>query len=382
MSTGEVMKANALLMEEPGELAQREVDIPEIGPGEVLLRVEISGICGTDVHMYEGGMDLDFPVVPGHEFAGVIEEVGEDVETDSKGEEVAVGDAATVCPGIVCGDCWYCNNVPARPTTCRNRDVYGYFNVDQPPHGHGGFSEYVVIEDRASFYKLPDDMDVELGALAEPLSVATHALEQAYAPGVPHAREGFGPGKTVAVQGVGPVGLLTVAAANNAGAGNIIAIDAVESRLDLAEEFGADLLVDLNEHDGDDELVEHVNGLTNGNVGPDVVIEAAGYPPAVRQGIELLRDGGTLVEVGHFAYNGEVEINPTRLVQKYVDVKGSLVYPPNQFETSISLLDQLDGDVPFRDLFNYKASFDDATEAYEKQANGEAYRATIHPGGV
>lgn len=77
-----------------------------------------------------------------------------------------------------------------------------------------------------------------------------------------------------------------------------------------------------------------------------------------------------------------MEINPTRLVQKYVDVRGSLVYPPNQFETSISLLDQLEGEVPFRDLFNYKVGFDEATEAYEKQASGEAYRATIHPGSV
>lgn len=376
------MNANALVMEEPGSLAQREIDIPAIDDDEVLLRVELCGICGTDVHMYDGGMELDFPVVPGHEFAGVIEEIGDAVETDSKGERIIQGDAAAVVPGIVCGECWYCNNVPARPTTCKNRDVYGYFNVNDPPHGHGGFSEYVVIEDRASFYKLPDGMDVELGALTEPLSVATHALEQAYTPGMPHVREGFGPGKTIAVQGVGPVGLLTVAAANNAGASNIIAIDGIESRLGLAEGFGADNLVDLNEHEDDDELVSHVDGLTNGNVGPDVVIEAAGYPPAVRQGIELLRDGGTLVEVGHFAYNGDVEINPTRLVQKFVDVRGSLVYPPNQFETSISILDQLEGDVPFRELFNYKVGFDEATAAYEKQASGEAYRATIHPGGV
>lgn len=327
-------------------------------------------------------MDLEFPVVPGHEFAGIIEEVGDAVAADSKGEPISVGDAATVVPGIVCGDCWYCNNVPARPTTCKNREVYGYFNVDAPPHGHGGFSEYVVIREDASFYKLPDDMDVELGALAEPLSVATHALEQAYAPGMPHAREGFGPGKSVVVQGAGPVGLLTIAAANNAGAGTIIAVDGIDKRLEMAETFGADELVDIDDHDGEDALIQAVKDRTNGNVGPDVAIEAAGFPPAVRQGIEMVRDGGTLVEVGHFAYNGEVEINPTRIVQKFVDVRGSLVYPPSQFETSISLLDQLEDEVPFRDLFNYKVGFEDATEAYEKQASGDAYRATIHPGGV
>ena len=376
------MKASALVMEEPGSLAQREIDIPDITEDQVLLRVELSGICGTDVHMYEGGMDLDFPVVPGHEFSGTIEEIGANIAADSKGESISVGDAATVVPGIVCGDCWYCNNVPARPTTCENREVYGYFNVDAPPHGHGGFSEYLVITNDASFYRLPDDMDVELGALTEPLSVATHALEQAYQPGMPHAREGFGPGKSVAVQGAGPIGLLAIAAANNAGAGNIIAVDAIDDRLQMAATFGADDLVNIENHDGDEDMIAEVKARTNGGVGPDVAIEAAGLPPAVRQGMEMVRDGGTLVEVGHFAYNGEVEINPTRIVQKELSVYGSLAYPPTQFESAIELLDQLKDNVPFEKLFNAKTALDDAEQAYEAPESGEAYRATIHPHGI
>lgn len=374
------MNANALVMEGPETLATREIEVPDIGPKEVLIRVELSGICGTDVHMYEGGIDLDFPVIPGHEFAGVVEEIGAERQSDSKGEEISEGDAVTVVPGIVCGECWYCNNVPARPQTCENREVYGYFSVDEPPHAHGGFSEYLIIKEKASFYKLPDDMDVELGALAEPLSVATQALERAYAPGLPSAREGFGIGKNIAVQGAGPIGLLTIAAASVAGADQIIAVDAVDDRLDLAEDFGATDRISLTEHEDTEALTAAIQGRTNGNVGPDVVVEAAGVPAALAQGIEFVRDGGSVVEVGHFAYNGEVEINPTRIVQKDIDIIGSLVYPPNQFETSISLLDQLEDDVRFRDLFNFKVGFDDAEEAYAKQASGEAFRATIHPG--
>jgi threonine dehydrogenase-like Zn-dependent dehydrogenase len=224
-------------------------------------------------------------------------------------------------------------------------------------------------------------MDVELGALAEPLAVATRAFERGYRPGVPDAREGFGIGKSVTVQGAGPIGLLTMSAAKAAGAGQVIAVDAVEERLDLATEFGATDTVDLTEHD-DEGLVDEVKGRTNGGVGSDLVIEAAGVPVALRQGIELARDGGTLVEVGHYAYNGEVEINPTRIVQKDLDVHGSLAYPPNQFETAIALLDQLRGEIPFERLFNYRAGFDDAESAYEKQESGEAYRATIHPSGT
>ncbi|UWG47093.1 Threonine dehydrogenase or related Zn-dependent dehydrogenase [Halanaeroarchaeum sp. HSR-CO] len=369
-------------MEEPGELAVRQLDVPDLEPKDILVKVELSGICGSDVHMYEGGMDLEFPVVPGHEFAGVIEDVGSDVETDSRGSPVEPGDKVTVVPGVVCNECWYCNNVPTRPTTCKNRDVYGFMSTEYRQGIHGGFSEYMIADGRSSFYKLPDDMDVELGALVEPLSVATRAFERAYSPGIPDAREGIGVGKSVAIQGAGPVGLLAMSAAQAAGAGQVIAVDAIEERLSLAEDFGATHLVDITDFDGDDDLIRGVKELTPGNVGPDAVIEAAGIPDAFRQGIELPRDGGTLVEVGHYAYSGETEVNPTRVVQKDLDIRGSLAYPPNQFETSISLLDQLKDEIPFDTLFNYKVGFDDAESAYEKQKSGEAYRATIHPSGV
>jgi len=376
------MKSNALVMESPGTLEEREIEVPEPEAGEVLMRVERSGICGTDVHMNGGGMELDFPVVPGHEFAGFVEQVGGDDQTDSKGEPVSEGDAVTVVPGVVCGECWFCNNVPARPTTCNDRDVYGFMNVEYGHRGHGGFSEYVLIDKDASFYKLPDSLDVSLGALAEPTSVATRAFERSFSPGMPDAREGFGVGKSVAIQGAGPIGLLAMSAANVAGAGRVIAIDAIEERLGVAEEFGATETVDLTAYEDEEDLIDEVHGRVAGDVGPDVVIEAAGVPDAVRQAIEVVRDGGTVVEVGHYAYNGEVEINPTRIVQKDVNLFGSLAYPPNQFETSISLLDQLQDDVPFGDLFNHQVGFEDAESAYEAQASGEAYRATIHPGGV
>lgn len=376
------MRSTALVMEEPGVLAQREVEVPGLGDGDVLVEVELSGICGSDVHMNGGGMDLDFPVLPGHELAGMAADLGDDVETDAKGDPLSEGDPVTVVPGIVCGECWYCNNVPTRPTTCQNRDVYGFLPFEYRQGLHGGFSEYMVADERASVYKLPEGMDVELGALAEPLAVATRAFERAHAPGVPDAREGFGIGKSVAVQGAGPIGLLTISAANAGGAGQIIAVDAIDERLEMAERFGATDTVNLTEYEDDDALVREVKSRTSGNVGPDVAIEAAGIPIAVRQGIEMVRDGGTYVEVGHYAYNGEVELNPTRIVQKDVNVFGSLAYPPNQFETALSLLDQLEGDVPFGELFNYRVGFDGAEAAYEAQESGEAYRATIHPGGV
>jgi len=371
--------ARAVVMTDPGRVEERELEVPEPGPEEVLLRVELNGICGTDVHMNEGGMDLQFPVVPGHEFAGTVEEVGEDVATDSGGTPVEAGDHATVVPGISCGECWYCTNLPSRPLACEDRRVYGFRSAEDPPHGHGGMSEYVLVEADATFYRLPDGMSVEEGALVEPTSVATHALERAYEPGLPHTRESFGIGKTVAVQGAGPIGLLACAAADHAGAGQVIALDVIDERLSLAREFGATDAVDVGDHDDEDAFVDALKERTPGGVGPDVVVEAVGHPDAVRQGLRLARNAGTFVEVGHYADAGTTEINPTDVVQKELDIYGSLAYPPNQFETAISMLSRA-GDVPFTDLFNFDAGFDRAADAYEAQAAGEAYRATVRPG--
>jgi 2-desacetyl-2-hydroxyethyl bacteriochlorophyllide A dehydrogenase len=373
------MRSRTLVMEEPGSLAVREIDVPEIGAGELLVEIELSGVCGTDVHLNEGGMALEFPVVPGHEFSGTVVEAGEGVETDSAGHEVGEGDAVTVVPGRACGNCWYCVNVPTRPTACTERVVYGFRNVKEGPGLHGGMSEYVVVESDADVYRLPNGMDVELGALIEPLAVASHALERGYQPGLPNAREGFGLGQTVVVQGAGPIGLLTVAAATAAGADRVISIDLIEERLKLAEGFGATDAIDLREYDGEDDLIQAVKGTTPGGVGPDLVVEAVGQPSAFRQGLKMPRNGGTLVEVGHFADAGEVSINPTDIVQNDVSVVSSYVYPPTQFGTALSLLERNGDRFPFAELFNHRTGLDEAADAFEKQASGEAYRATIHP---
>jgi threonine dehydrogenase-like Zn-dependent dehydrogenase len=371
------MDSEAVVMADPGTLERRTLEVPDPGPDEVLVEVELNGVCGTDVHMFGGGMDLGFPVLPGHEFAGRAVEVGENVETDSAGNAVAEGDAVTVVPGYNNAEDWYTRNLPTRPLACTDRSVYGFRPVEEYPAVHGGMSEYVLVEEPAYFYRLPDGLPTELGALVEPMSVATHAVERAYRPGVPGAREGLGPGQTVAVQGAGPIGQLTIAAADHVGAGTVVAVDMVDARLDLAGAFGATDTVDIEGLD-DGEIADAVAERTPGGVGPDVVVEAVGHPTAFAQAIDIVRDAGTVVEVGHYADAGTVEVNPTDIVQKELDIHGSLAYPPTQFETGLATV--ADADKPFADLFNYRVGFDGADDAFAAQAEGEAYRATIHPG--
>lgn len=367
-------------MEEPGDFEIRTFDLPEVGPNDVLMRVELNGVCGTDVHINEGGMDLEFPILPGHEFAGRVERLGEAVETDARGKPLEEGDPITAIPFWPVENDWYSENLPTREVLYEG--ITGLGLAPAKSGDVGGMSEYIVLPEDADVFRLPDDLNLEFGALAEPLSIGVRAYERATLPGMPDVNEGVGLGSSIAVQGAGPIGLLTIAAANAAGSGQIIAIDAIEERLDLAREFGATDTVDITNCDGEDEIVQAVKAKTDSGKGPTAVIEATGIPETVRQAIEIPHDGGIFVEAGHYAYNGEVEINPTRIVQKELTILGSKAAPSSQFQTAVELLPQLAERVPLEDLFNYKVSMEDVEDAYETQAGGGALRASIHPHGV
>lgn len=373
---------NAVVMEEPGEFDVREFDLPPVGPDDVLLRVELNGICGTDVHINHGGMDLDFPILPGHEFAGTVEELGENVDTDEFGRSLEVGDPITGMPFWKTEEDWYSRNMPHREQLFTGIAGLG---LEPAETGNvGGMSEYVLLPQQTAVYKLPDALDIEHGALAEPMSIAVHAFERSVEAGFPLVKEGVGLGSNVAVQGAGPIGLLTMAVADRAGGNQIIAIDALEDRLELAEEFGATDTVDVTEFEADDGVIQRVKDLTDSGLGPDAVFEAAGVPQAVAQGIEMPHDGGYYVEVGHYAYNGEVEINPTRIVQKELTILGSKAAPSSQFGAGVKLLGDIVDDVPLKDLFNYPVDMtvESVEDAYDTQADGKAMRASIHPHGT
>ena len=373
------METRAVVME-PGTFTVDEFELPELGPGDVLMRVELNGVCGTDIHINEGGMDLEFPILPGHEFAGRVERLGPAVETDARGVPLGVGDPITAIPFWQVEEDWYSKNVPTRPVLFEGITGLG---LEPATTGNvGGMSEYIVLPEETDVYRIPDGVDPELGALAEPLSIGVRAYERATMPGFPDVNEGVGLGSSVAVQGAGPIGLLAIAVASIAGSGQVIAIDAIEERLSFARKFGATDTVNITDHDGEAEIVRAVKETTDHGRGPTAVIEATGVPASVRQAIEIPHDGGIFVEAGHYAYSGEVEINPTRIVQKELTILGSKAAPPSQFRTAVELLPKLADSMPLDELFDCKVSLDDVAEAYETQAAGDAYRATVHPHGV
>ena len=349
----------------------KTVDYPEleVEPNALILKTELCGVCGTDMHLYGGNMAIPFPVIPGHEFVGTIEEIGDKATSlEVKGQPLAEGDRVVVVPGTnrFCGDCYFCRFMPHKPTLCTNRKVLGVNMTSvEPPHLLGGWAERIYVDaEHFWVYRVPDEVPPEVAVLTEPMAVSSRAFERAYAPGLPTFGEGFGVGGTVAVQGAGAIGLLTIATAKIAGAGKIVSIDMVDERLRMAERLGADHIIDMRAYKTSEERVSEVQRLTNG-LGADVVVECVGVPAAVPEGIDMTRRGGKFVEVGHYTDPGNVPVNPHTICFKDMDVLGSWTYPPTQFGTVLELMRQSMGRLPLDEVVTKVYGVEEAQTAID-----------------
>lgn len=329
-------QVQAAVLTGPGRLEVHEFPRPRVEPHQALIRMELSGICGTDKHCFKGeglvyaGTMMEttptFPIIPGHENVGVIDEIGAMARErlDFSGRPLAVGDRVVMCPDVVCGTCWYCRNLHGMPW-CENVRCYGMsITCDEPPHLFGGWAEYMLVDTDVFVYKVPASLSPELAVLAEPM-VVTATLEKAKEMHT-SAREGFTSGDTVVIQGVGPLGLFHVMRARMLGAGHIVAVDLSPQRLEMATRFGATATLRVDETTSE-ERVQSVRDLTEGR-GADVAVDCAGVPQVVPEGLEMLRKGGTYIECGAFVEMGTVAISPHRhLCSKSVRLIGSTNHP-------------------------------------------------------
>ena len=333
------MQVQAAVMLQPGQIEIREFDKPTPANDALLLQVDRVGICGSDKHMYLGHTALKFPVIPGHEVVGTVAEIGKDANKVMNviGGPIKAGDRVTVVPGSKnCGRCYYCLHVPGRPTLCSGRTIYGFSNSETPPYLNGEFSEYTYIHGNSWVYKMPESIPEEIQVLTEPVAVATRAVERACAPGVPQVGDGYGIGNRVAVLGCGPIGLLVIAVLRDSGAGTIIATDLVDSRLDMAKQMGADVVINVGETTRE-ERIEQIQDLTSG-VGADIAIECAGLPMVFSEALDVVRRGGKVIEVGHYTDSGHIQVRPHQICNKDLDVCGVWAYPQIQFQTALDFL--------------------------------------------
>ena len=308
-------KVRAVVMTGPGAMELRSYPYPAADEDSAVLKVEMSGVCGTDKHIFKGdatqirGQSI-FPYIGGHEVIGTIAEIGRNaaavMEYDHR--PLRVGDRVAVAVEVNCGTCWYCRN-QYNNTTCENQAIaYGIHpGADVSPHLWGGFSEYMHIAPGSSLFAIPDAMPTDVAVFVEEMAVAYHGLARAAQP-FAAVKEGLGPGDTVAVLGNGPLGILHGIMAKIHGAGMSIATDLSDRRLEKAKELYADVTINASATPVTDR-VRMARELTEG-VGPDLVIESAGVPEVFIEALEMVRKGGTVIEVGNWVDTGQtVQLN-------------------------------------------------------------------------
>ncbi|WP_078427090.1 2,3-butanediol dehydrogenase [Alkalihalobacterium alkalinitrilicum] len=279
-----------------------EIEEPILRPGQVKVKVEWCGICGSDLHAYQHGVGVQenklhpltgqkAPLILGHEFSGTI------IEVENCNRNVKVGDRVAIEPLLFCRNCRYCHQ--GKYNLC---DSYGFLGL----HGNGGFADFVVVSEEM-IHKLPDNVSLEEGALIEPTAVVLQAVKES----------SIKLGDLIAIFGVGPIGLLTVIAAKAAGASTIIAIDISEERLELAKGMGADFVINASE-----ENVVKTILSTYGRV--DVVYEASGVQESFFNAITVLKKGGEMMVVSLSAE--PIQVNMLQFLTKEINLKGSLAY--------------------------------------------------------
>jgi len=285
------MRAARLI--EPGRMVVQEVPKPVCGPGDLLVRVEACGICGSDRHMFRGEYPTASPVTLGHEFAGLIEEIGTGVAG------FRLGDRVTGDPNIACGHCLACRE--SRPNLCENLAAIGV-------QRDGGFSDYVLVP-AGQAAKLPASLNPLHGAFCEPVSCCLHAIDVARIPA----------GGSVLILGGGVIGLLMVQLARMAGAGTVALSTRQAPRRELALQLGATHAI--NPAEGEAMFERALPG------GADVVIECAGVPETFEQSLRLARRGGTVVVFGVVAQGEKATVLPFDLLTRELRIESAWLNP-------------------------------------------------------
>lgn len=366
-----MLRAKASVLEQFGKpLTLREFPVPpSLEPGAALVRTEMAGICGTDVHLWKGELPISLPIILGHETVGRIEQLGEGLTRDWTGQPLEIGDRVTWNSAISCGQCFYCSE-KRQPTRCPHRRAYGIgHQCDQPPHFLGGYAAFHYLRPRTTIFKLPDGLLTEsvIGAGCA-LITAIHGVE----------RTGIAWRDTVVVQGAGPVGISALAVAKSAGAARVIVIGGPKSRLEMAKRFGADHTIDLDGVRTPKERIAAVRDLTQ-SYGADVVLECVGLPGAVNEGMEMCRDGGKYLVLGHYCDAGTVAFNPHIITRKQLQVFGSWSSEPRHLKAAIQFLADHPDDFPFSAMVTHRFTLEQANEALETTASWQSAKSVLLP---
>jgi L-iditol 2-dehydrogenase len=331
----------ALLLSQYNQLDLADLPAPEPGPDEILVRVAACGICGSDVHGYDGTSGRRIPpIVMGHEAAGVVASAGPGVK------KFKAGDRVTFDSTVYCGECEFCRQ--GEINLCNNRQVVGVSCGDY--RRAGAFAEFVVVPQRIA-YHLPEALEFQEAAMLEAVSVALHAVRVSEMKG----------GETALVIGAGMIGLLTLQAAKAAGAARVLVADIDRTRLETAKNIGADETLLLSGND----LVKEVLRQTEGR-GVDLVLEAVGRQETIAASIASVRKGGTVTLIGNIS--PEVKIPLQAVVSRQIRLQGSCA-SSGEYPQAMELL--ANGKIKVKSLITAVAPLKDGPGWFERLHAGE-----------
>ncbi|RZT02042.1 zinc-binding dehydrogenase [Cuneatibacter caecimuris] len=346
----------------------KEYPIPEVGDGDILVKVEGCGVCGTDAHEFKRDPFSLIPVVLGHEGTGEIVKMGKDVKADSAGKPLKVGDKVVSCmifkdnPDITMFD--------LNKQNVGGADVYGLL-PDDDIHLNGWFSDYILIRKGSTIFNV-SDLDLYSRILIEPCAVLIHAVERAKTTGILRFNS------RVAVQGCGPIGLICIAVLRTMGIENITAVDGEQKRLDFARMMGATQTVNFKEHKGIEALAGAVEASFGGHLA-DFAFQCTGSPVAHANIYKFIRNGGGLCELGFFINGGDATINPHfDICSKEITTVGSWVYTLRDYATTFDFLKRAKGiGLPMDKLITHTFPLDQINEAHKTNLAMEGLKIAI-----
>jgi threonine dehydrogenase-like Zn-dependent dehydrogenase len=346
--------------------------VPEPEPGAALVRISLANVCGSDLHVWRGELDpvkrgRAVPIHQGHEGTGRISALGQGVTTDSNGAPLAVGNRVVFSYFFPCGRCRVCLN--GKEWSCPNRMHHRATSCDVWPNFKGTFGDYFYLFPNHTVFKVPDELDDEL-------VVGLNCAMAQVVCGWDLA--GLTVNENVVIQGAGGLGLYAIAVARERGAGRIIVIDGVAERLEVASMFGADELLDLRDLPEPAQRIKRVKELTDG-WGADVVMDVAGFPQVVEEGVQMAGSGGRYVEIGNISPGLTYPADPALWTVQNITLLGNNHYGRRHLRDALEILRRTRHKYPFERIVSHKFPLEDINEVMAAQDQGHVTRASLVP---
>lgn len=346
----------------------KEFPMPTVGDGDILVKVEGCGVCGTDAHEFKRDPFSLIPVALGHEGTGEIVAMGKNVKKDSAGKDLHIGDKVVTCmifkdnPDITMFD--------LNKQNVGGADVYGLL-PDDDVHLNGWFSDYILVRQGSTIFNV-SDLDLDSRILIEPCAVLIHAVERAKSTNILRFNS------RVVVQGCGPIGLICIAVLRTMGIENITAVDGEAKRLEFAKLMGATKTVNFKDYKGVEALAGAVEASFDGHLA-DFAFQCTGSPVAHSNIYKFIRNGGGLCELGFFINGGDATINPHfDICSKEITTVGSWVYTLRDYATTFDFLKRAKGiGLPIEKLITHKFPLEQINEALKTNLKMEGLKIAI-----